>query len=494
MKNQILPALILLCLLASCAASKQSVLPNQKIPPAQLQEDYQIFRGILEHYHPGIYWFTSKQKLDHCFEEGFSKLNDSMTEPQFKNILQYVSNTIQCGHTSVQSSRKYNRYIDSARLKLFPLSLKVWPDSMAVVASLNRKDSVLRRGTVIRSINGMTTRNFTDTFFHYLVTDGNSINGKYMALSSRGTFGTLYRNVLTLPDTFTVTYADKLGNDQQIKIPVYDPKKDTTLQRPARSTPASTNQPREIVLNNARNLQIDTSLSSAYMTLNTFAKGNKIRPFFTESFRVLKENSIQNLIIDVRSNGGGDAGLSTLLTQYLIKQKFKLADSLYTPHRSGPYNRYIKKYLLYRIGMWFITHKKKDGNYHFGFFERHYFKPRVKNHFDGTIYIIIGGNSFSATTIFARSLQHQENVLLVGEETGGGSYGNNAWMIPDVVLPNTGIRFRLPLFRLVMDAAAVAAGRGVIPDIEVVPTAETIRKGIDPKAEKIKQLILSRKH
>lgn len=83
--------------------------------------------------------------------------------------------------------------------------------------------------------------------------------------------------------------------------------------------------------------------------------------------------------------------------------------------------------------------------------------------------------------------------MIVGEETGGGSYGNNAWMIPDVVLPNTGVRFRLPLFRLVMDKNAVAEGRGIIPDIEVAPTAETIRKGIDPKSEKVKELILSKK-
>ena len=32
-------------------------------------------------------------------------------------------------------------------------------------------------------------------------------------------------------------------------------------------------------------------------------------------------------------------------------------------------------------------------------------------------------------------------------------------------------------------------GRGVIPDIEVKPSAHAIRYGIDPKVEKVKQLI-----
>lgn len=493
MKNRILPALVLMFLFTSCVSSKHQVSPTQKIAPAILQEDYRVFRGILEHYHPGLYWFTPKEKFDQYFDEGFSKLSDSLTETEFRNILQYVSNNIHCGHTAVQASKKYNRYIDTARLNLFPLSLKVWPDSMAVIASLDRKDSVLRRGTVIKSINGITTKQFTDTFFHYVITDGNALNGKYQSLSSRGSFGTLYKNVLGLPKNFDIIYVDRSGNEKHTQLPVFTPVRDTSTVRPPREITTPRNQPREVFVNAARNIQIDTTLSSAYMTLNTFAKGNKLRPFFNESFRTIRENNIQNLVIDVRANGGGDAGLSTMLTQLIIDKKFKLADSLYAVHRSGPYNRYIKKHFFYRLGMLFITHKAKDGNYHFGYFERHYFKPRKKNHFNGNVYIIIGGNSFSATTIFAKALQHQKNVIIVGEETGGGSYGNNAWMIPDVVLPNTGVRFRLPLFRLVMDKEAVASARGIIPDIEVAPTAETIRKGIDPKAEKVKELILSKK-
>jgi hypothetical protein len=63
-------------------------------------------------------------------------------------------------------------------------------------------------------------------------------------------------------------------------------------------------------------------------------------------------------------------------------------------------------------------------------------------------------------------------------------------MIPDVTLPNTRVRFRLPKFRLVMDKTLVKEGRGIIPDIQVSPTRETIRRGIDPKAAVIRGIIL----
>jgi hypothetical protein len=58
-----------------------------------------------------------------------------------------------------------------------------------------------------------------------------------------------------------------------------------------------------------------------------------------------------------------------------------------------------------------------------------------------------------------------------------------------VTLPNTGIRFRLPKFRLVVDRHRLKDGRGVMPDVQALPSTEAIRRGIDFKAEKVRELI-----
>jgi C-terminal processing protease CtpA/Prc len=139
--------------------------------------------------------------------------------------------------------------------------------------------------------------------------------------------------------------------------------------------------------------------------------------------------------------------------------------------------------------MTFFTHRKKDGLYHFNYFERHYFKPREKNHYDGKVYILTGGNSFSATTLFASVLADQPNVTIVGEETGGGAYGNTAWLIPDVTLPETKVRFRLPLFRLVINKDYPKTGKGVQPEIGSFPSIEAIKAGADYKLDKTMELI-----
>jgi len=493
------------CFLFACGASEKGFRPDRKYAPAELQKDYRVFRNLLEAWHPSLYWYTSKDSMSAYFDEGYAAIRDSMTEPQFRTILSYVIAKVDCGHTSVRASKAYAHYLDSARLPQFPLVLKFWSDTMVVAANLNRRDTILKRGTQVMSINGRTTQQLTDTLFNYIVTDGRSQTGKYQYLSTGLHFSSWYKDVFGYSDSFDIAYRDPSGLVSNIRVPIYNPRTDTmrrslgrvllpgTAQRekgPAQKTrPPSRRERKKRELLLTRSLQLDSASQTAFLTLNTFEHGYHLRGFFRHSFREIKEKKIKNLVVDVRSNGGGDASLSTLLTRYLIDRKFKVADSLYTVRRHSPYDRYINSGFLYEMLTLVASRKHRDGKYHFGYFERHYFKPKKNLRFDGSVYILTGGNSFSATCLFAGALKGQSNVKIVGEETGGGYYGNTAWMIPDVTLPNTKVRFRLPRFRLVVDRQRTKDGRGVLPDVPALPTVEAIGKGQDFKTAKVKELI-----
>jgi len=477
--------------LISCSATKKDFSPDRKFSNADLKEDFRIFRSVLEELHPSLYWYTSKDSIDYYFDRENGLLVDSLTEPAFRTTLMYMISKINCGHTAVKYSKQYSRYLDTSRLRTFPLSLKLWQDTMVVTANLNRRDSLLTRGTVLKSINGFTQPQLRDSIFNFVVTDGYSLSGKYQTLSTGFTFANLYKNIFGLTDSFHIRYLDSAGTEDEIHIPAYDFKNDTmnrwgfTLHR----MPDRKRKPPELVFFSNSNLQLDTSGSTAYMGLSTFDRGNHLKKFFRKSFKEISSNHIKHLVIDVRSNGGGDAGNSTMLTRYLIDHKFKLADSLYAIRKHSAYHKYIGKSGMYDVLMSFISRKRADGKYHFGYFERHYFYPKTKNHFDGDAYILIGGNSFSATTLFTGALKGQKNVTLIGEETGGGFYGNTAWIIQEVTLPNTNIRFTLPRFRLVIDKDREKNGRGVMPDVMTLPTTEAIRRGIDFKSAKARELI-----
>ena len=377
---------------------------------------------------------------------------------------------------------------------MFPLTMKVWDEAMVVTGNLNRRDSILTRGTVITSINGKTKNELVDTLFANISTDGYNRTHKYQTLSNRGFFGSLYTNLFGISDKYTFDYIDTEGRPNTISIPAYKAVLDTSRRtgtrifRPSLPKPSKKERRRQAA-DRVRLLKIDTANHTAMMDLSSFGKGYGLKHFFRNSFLALQQNKIDHLIIDVRSNGGGSVTNSTFLSRFLATQKFKVSDSLYAIKKGGPYQRYIQNHFWNKLFITFLTKKKKDGNYHFGFFERHYFKPKKSNHYDGKVYILTGGNSFSATTLFVSSVMKQENIIVIGEETGGGAYGNSAWLIPDVKLPETGFRFRLPLFRLVIDKNIPKDGRGVQPEIFTPPTIEDVRKGTDYKLDKALELI-----
>jgi hypothetical protein len=504
-RSSLLIFLIPVFFLCACSATEKGFRPDRKYSPEELRKDYMVFRNVLEAWHPSLYWYTPKDSMDRCFDEGYAAIRDSMTEPRFRAVLSYVIAKIDCGHTSVRASKAYSHYLDTARLPQFPLILKFWNDTMVVAVNLDRRDTILRRGTLVRTINGRTTRQLTDSLFPFIVADGYNRTGKYQYLSTGLHFSSWYQQIYGLTDTFDIGYTDTSGLEREALVPLYDPRTDTlrhSLGRTLlpgtgirgkdpsqRSRPPARRRRKERELLFARSLELDTPTKTGFLTLYTFEHGYHLRGFFRHSFGELKKQQMKNLVIDVRSNGGGDASLSTVLTRYLIDKKFKIADSLYAVRLHSPYDRYINNGLVYRFLSTVVSRKREDGKYHFGFFERHYYSPFRRRHFDGQIYILTGGNSFSATCLFAGALKGQSNITLVGEETGGGYYGNTAWMIPDVTLPVTKVRFRLPRYRLVIDRNRQKDGRGVLPDIPALPTIDAIGRGEDFKTAKVKELI-----
>src|SRR3989337_2743412 len=122
-KNKIILVLAGFWFLVGCATSRPFD-PTRKIPKEQLQKDFQVFRHVLEEGHPSLYWYTSKDSMDHFFDLGYARIPEPMSEPAFRMLLSYVISKMNCGHTSARYSRMYSRYLDTARMKQFPLSIK----------------------------------------------------------------------------------------------------------------------------------------------------------------------------------------------------------------------------------------------------------------------------------------------------------------------------------------------------------------------------------
>jgi len=481
----------LVLFLYSCASTNH-FNPNKKYSAPQLQQDFSLLRNILEKKHPSLYWYTSKDSMDMYFDEYYSNIKDSMTEQQFGwKIIAPLTDKIHCGHTSFNRSKAYNRWAEDKRIPSFPLFLKCWNDSMAVTGNLNRNDTVLKRGTLITAINGINTAALIKIMFGYMTADGYANNVNYSRLSNN--FAYFHRNIFGISKTYSVTYQDKNGQEQLLQIPVFG--LDTDSSRKTKDSlkmvkrPPRLKQTRQQRLQEIHSVAIDTVNNTAFININSFSSAS-LRKFYRQTFGYINKTGIDHVVLDIRSNGGGRIRLSTLLTKYVSRLPFKVADSSFAITKSlRPYSTYIKGSFMDNLGLFFLTKKKSDGLYHFGRWERRVHQPKRVNNYSGNLYVLIAGNTFSAASLFCNAIKGQPNVVLLGEETGGGWHGNNGILIPDIVLPNTHIKVRLPLFRLVQYKHVPKDGRGIQPDIYIGTNYKALLQGIDYKMKFVMDMI-----
>lgn len=481
-------------LFSACSGSKHSsYTADQKYSVVQLKEDLRVMKATLQKNHPSLYWYNGQAEINASFERAYSLLKDSMNETAFRNLIAETIFPIRCGHTSVRSSQHYDQYQEGRRNKSFPLGIKIIDDSTLVVTvNISRRDTVIKTGTPILAIDGRTARQIIDSLFHTVSIDGESKNFSYQNLSN--SFAASYNSRFGLQKNYTIRYLDRYGRQQLISIPVFDPATDTLRRRPFTVNrfpqQAETLTRRQRRLQAVRSFQIDTTKRYAVLRLNSFGAGVK-KHYLKKTFRELRKQHIEQLVIDVRNNGGGLIKTSLYLSRLIHDQSFVFADSIYARTRKIKSETKITKRLIYNLGLFFLSKKVNDSMYAFRLFKVKTFQP-AKYHFKGKTYLLTGGYSFSATTMFAASVKGLDQVTIIGEETGGGYYGNNGVFIPEMVLPNTKLRVRLPLYRIVNNQLFPKNGSGVLPDILVKPTAETIRMNRDPKMEKAIELIMQR--
>jgi hypothetical protein len=151
----------------------------------------------------------------------------------------------------------------------------------------------------------------------------------------------------------------------------------------------------------------------------------------------------KGLIIDVRHNGGG----STSNGDYIISHF--LSNNLQTP---GIY--YNNEYLLGNI----IT-------------------PKVP-YYDKKVAVLTNGVCFSSNEHFVMDMQQIENVVLIGDTTGGGSGAPAFYPLP------SGLKIRLSEKYLLQYNQMPIEWNGIVPDILIPQTESDIKNKRDKQLER----------
>jgi C-terminal processing protease CtpA/Prc len=216
--------------------------------------------------------------------------------------------------------------------------------------------------------------------------------------------------------------------------------------------------------------------------------GDNFPKFLEDTFKHLRDKHTKTLVIDLRGNGGGADEYGALLVSYLTDKPFRYFDHINlntlspSPSVSDALDLHADFLTKLRnattpnpVGGYLLTPKMNSGLN----------LQQPSNYpFTGNVFVLIDGGSFSCSADVCAILHHLKRATFIGEETGGGYYGNNSGAMPTLTLPHSKISIRFPLYAY-WNAVSQPdlSRRGTMADFQApIKTGDVIR-GVDAGLE-----------
>ncbi len=446
-----------------------SKIPQElpKYTAVQLKEDLKDLKLAYLETKVGM-WYNSYKQLDSLFTTQRKKIRDSMSALDFFKIIAPIVAFTKEGHSYVVPSLRTNNYLKAYGTYL-PLFIRIINKKVYV---LNNYKKLGIKGAEIIAINGMNIGDILNKFITIEPADGYNMTSKYYWIAR--SFSKYLLEFYGKSPNYKITYKNPKTHQIETKeIPSLLHKAYYNLYHQFKK------QHPFYYWDKASYFEIDSKKNYALLTINSFDAnlygGKKgFKKYLDSIFSIVNYKEIENLIIDVRKNEGGQQGMEDILLSHLIKHNYKKykyvkVPELYYSFFNNQINKGFSKYLRED---WKFK-RENDGRI---LSQRQFSLPPSSHPFLGQLYILIDGLTFSGGSEFAALAKNHTNAIFVGEETGGGYYGNTSGNHLRFTLPNSGILIGIPLFKFVVNVKDTANpyGHGLIPDYHIEPTIESL--------------------
>lgn len=407
-------------------------------PMDELQSDFKGFRQILENEHCCLYEYTSKQEFDRLFERQYALIDRPLYPHEFYNIVAAITAKIGCLHTAVWMP---DGFWDMQPDNLFPLRIKLIDDKVAVSGSY-RDSCQIPPGCIIHKINNRDMKNIIGEMRANLYADAFNIHFINSQIEHR----------------FSMIYASRFGFPTKYEISYSPPDQKTNLI--TELIPADLPAVRKVIFENFNypelTLQLFSEKNSALLNVKTFVYYDRLdyfRNYVDSCFQIIQERKIENLILDLRGNDGGDPFCAVHLLSYLEPRP--------VPYFAEPYGKYTELAKLI---------------------------PLAAGHFNGHLYTLIDGYSASTTGHFLSLLKYHKIGKLIGTASGS-TYKCNAGKNTEFILPNS--RLILTFGRTTFTAAVKGMDKTkpIMPDYPIEESYQDFLEGKDVYLETAFNLI-----
>lgn len=416
---------------------------SQSYSTQQVKEDLQYLIESIQTYNPGLTRYNPN------FDEEVRQILDSVEgECDVFTYFQLVSAIVACSHEGHYHVGSWDDvalkgFLDNVYTYL-PLSVKILDGHLYVWSDFSEENS-LSRGDEILSINGRDTKEVLDVLRRYVHADG-AIK-TYFEKQAEGGFAWMYYMFVEQAENFTLRVRRiSDGGEAEVNLQPLTVKERNEIY--AARYPEKANASNETSLDDLYTLTkkdhyaLLTLKSFDYRLVDEFNvdAGKLYEDIFTD----LQASQIKHLIVDLRGNTGGRNELADDMIPFIIRSS---------------HDPFMKKSVSWQ------------GK------EKTYALPKKSKYaFEGRIYCLIDGKTYSAGATLARYLKEYGDAVFIGEETGSRYEGYVAGSAEAVFLPNSNIKISIPRYLTYYPTSSLqtTVNRGLLPDYAIRPTIHDV--------------------
>jgi C-terminal processing protease CtpA/Prc len=403
-----------------------------------------------------------------------------MAKTEFYALAAEMIAKIRCGHTGVGPDEEMRSVTASARM--FPLRVLIEGRRIMVLYNDTPADDKIRPGMELVEINGHGAGGLLDRILPKLPGDGDVETGRRASLQRN--FPLYYWVFVDKAGEFAVKARDASGKTVTATLAGVTDAERRANQNPLNAAVKTSLEKLEWSRDNL-SLRFLKDPEIAQIRIRGFS-GQDYPQWIEKTFQTLGEKGTKVLILDLRGNGGGADMYGAMLVSYLTDKPFRYFDHInvrtiqlsfkeHSDWRSDREGQLRERMEPNPAGGYFVTPKGHPGVAE---------QQPGKYPFMGRVLVLIDGRTFSTAADFCAVTHHLKRATFIGEETGGGYYGNNSGMQTIVTLPNSKAQVRVPMFEY-WNAVPGYDGkrRGTRPDHAVETTAANLLRGVDAQLE-----------
>jgi hypothetical protein len=428
--------------------------------PREMRQDIDSMVKYLQEAHPNPFYKYPKGSFLKNVNRVKSHLNRNLDKVDFYLKIEPLLGSLDDGHTDLHIGQFYN----SLNPLVLPYNFKLSTKEPFITCSgaYNGMKAKLPSGAEILSINNISALKIVNDIIDLNTGENRLFRAEFGATRFYFYLEALY----------------KANGIYRLKYKSKGVVKDITLKGIRKNTVdemAKAQADGNINSNPVYSFRVLNDNQTAVIDFRSF-EWDGFKAFADSAFSVIKEKHIQNLIINLINDSGGDSDVGDAFFQYILNKPFNqyakvveknsaLLKQRLLEHRLGKPLDSADKVLLAR----------PNGSLDTEYVE----KINIANNplrFSGQVILLVNIETYSSASDFAQCFKYYNRGIIIGEQTGGliKSYGD----IVTAQLPNSRLELTVSSKLYYNIGANENDYRGVIPDIYSSPE-KALKRALD---------------